>query len=286
MYADPTGEFAISGPVLIGSLIVAGFATWEAGNQIDRSTDIDPHANMLHAGLIGGGRVVAAAGVGAATFGLGTAAFGTGLLAATATGAAAGGTGMFASDVWGMGWGVQEGFSSPGAYAFAIGTGGAFGAGSSLIGRSLAGRAPPKIAASGKGPSTWNEFQSATKGVFRSRADAAKAWQVYKTSPKDLVIVGETMGRVSSVAERLPGVKILNDMPDFASTGAAPHKVTSAMMQYNRKWILQQMRKGRSIVDIGADPNRAIPSIFYQMERNMIRNYLKIEPTYRSVVYK
>jgi hypothetical protein len=28
-------------------------------------------------------------------------------------------------------------------------------------------------------------------------------------------------------------------------------QVTSAMMQYNRKWILDQMRSGRPILDIG-----------------------------------
>ncbi len=49
-------------------------------------------------------------------------------------------------------------------------------------------------------------------------------------------------------------------------------------MAYNRKWILQQLRSGRTIMDIGADPSRKMPSIFYQMEKNMIRNYQKLYP--------
>jgi len=43
------------------------------------------------------------------------------------------------------------------------------------------------------------------------------------------------------------------------------------MMTYNRKWILEQMRGGRSILDIGLDLQRAMPSIFYEMEQNMIK---------------
>jgi hypothetical protein len=92
------------------------------------------------------------------------------------------------------------------------------------------------------------------------------------------VIVGETMARVEAAAARIPGSKILNDMPYFASMGLKPHEVTSSMMQYNRKWILDQMRSGRQIIDIGADAARARPSIFYQMEKNMFKNYEKLHP--------
>ena len=49
-------------------------------------------------------------------------------------------------------------------------------------------------------------------------------------------------------------------------------------MQYNRKWLLQQMRSGRPILDIGLDPARKTPSIFYQMEQNMMKNYKKLHP--------
>jgi hypothetical protein len=141
MYADPGGEFAS----IIGAAVVGGLALWGAAEQIDRSTDIDPHANMLAAGIAGGGKVVVAAGIAYATFGVGTAALGAGAgaWAAAGAGAASGGAGLFAADIWGLGWGTQDRFSSPLAYGFAIGTGGAFGGGSSLLGRSLGGRAPP-----------------------------------------------------------------------------------------------------------------------------------------------
>jgi hypothetical protein len=60
-------------------------------------------------------------------------------------------------------------------------------------------------------------------------------------------------------------------------------QVTGAMMQYNRKWILEQMRSGRQIIDIGPDINRARPSIFYQMEQNMLKKYKKLHPEFNFV---
>ncbi|MCS7062618.1 MAG: hypothetical protein NZM04_00985 [Methylacidiphilales bacterium] len=98
------------------------------------------------------------------------------------------------------------------------------------------------------------------------------------------VIIGETMARVEAAASKYPGAKILNDMPDFKAMGMNPDQVTSAMMQYNRKWILEQMRSGRQIIDIGADANRATPSIFYQMEQNMLKNYQKLHPEFSGTV--
>ncbi len=88
------------------------------------------------------------------------------------------------------------------------------------------------------------------------------------------------MARVEFEAAKYSGAKILNDMPDFKAMGMNPNQVTSAMMQYNRKWILEQMRSGRQIIDIGADVNRARPSIFYQMEQNMLKNYQKLHPKF------
>ena len=92
------------------------------------------------------------------------------------------------------------------------------------------------------------------------------------------VVIGETMTRVERAATKLPDSKILDDMPDFRATGMNADQVTSEMMKYNRKWILEQARSGRRIIDIGKDPNRAIPSIFYEMEKNMLNNYRKLHP--------
>jgi hypothetical protein len=64
-------------------------------------------------------------------------------------------------------------------------------------------------------------------------------------------IVGEGMKRVSMEAAKYPCSVILNNMPKL--TGAS-HQVTSQMMTYNRQWLLQQMRSGRPIIDIGLDP--------------------------------
>jgi hypothetical protein len=94
------------------------------------------------------------------------------------------------------------------------------------------------------------------------------------------------MVRVRSAAGKIENARILDDMPDFASSGMKPHEVTSAMMQFNRKWILEQLRSGKTIVDIGRDPNRRLPSIFYDMESNMLRNYLKRHPDAIEVATK
>jgi hypothetical protein len=86
------------------------------------------------------------------------------------------------------------------------------------------------------------------------------------------------------VCPRIP--TILNDMPDFAGQGMKDYEVTSAMMRYNRQWFLNQLRSGRSILDIGRDPERVDPSIFYEMESNMMKNYMKLHPEWNNVVRK
>ena len=88
-------------------------------------------------------------------------------------------------------------------------------------------------------------------------------------------IVGEGMKRVITAAAKRPGSVILNNMPKFSGSAT---QVTSKMMTYNRLWILQQLRSGRPILDIGVDVARKTPSIFYQMEQNMMKNYLKLHP--------
>jgi len=83
------------------------------------------------------------------------------------------------------------------------------------------------------------------------------------------------MGRVERAAENTAGSVIMDEIPILE--GKAYEK-TSQLMVYNRKWILNQMRSGRPIMDIGRDPNRISPSIFYQMEKNMVQNYLQRHP--------
>lgn len=89
------------------------------------------------------------------------------------------------------------------------------------------------------------------------------------------------MKRVRVEAAKLPGSVILNNMPEFIGTA---DQVTSKMMTYNRQCILQQMRIGRPILDIGLDATRANPSIFYQMEQNMMKNYLKLHPNAFQII--
>ena len=103
------------------------------------------------------------------------------------------------------------------------------------------------------------------------------------TTKRGQIIIGEGMKRVSAAAAKNPGSIILNNMPKFSGS---PHQITSQMMQYNRKWLLQQMRSGKPIMDIGLDPVRKNPSIFYQMERNMMKNYLKLHPNAFQIIKK
>lgn len=88
------------------------------------------------------------------------------------------------------------------------------------------------------------------------------------------------MKRVSVEAAKRPGSVILYNMPKFTGTA---DQVTSQMMTYNRQWWLAQMRTGRPVLNMGSD-GRAIPSIFYQMEQNMMRNYLKLHPNAFQII--
>ena len=83
------------------------------------------------------------------------------------------------------------------------------------------------------------------------------------------------MKRVDQAASEIPGAKTLNDMPHFEGQ---PYQIEFQMMEYNRKWLLDQLRSPNTIYDIGPDPMRANPSIFYQMEQRMIQNYNRLHP--------
>jgi len=125
---------------------------------------------------------------------------------------------------------------------------------------------------------------AALKPLARAAKGLKKAGRAAGSVPQNgPVLIGETMTRVEQAAAKIPGSKILDDMPDFRATGMNPEQVTSAMMQYNRKWILEQTRSGRQIIDIGRDANRSRPSIFYEMEQNVLRNYEKLHPEFSSV---
>ena len=98
------------------------------------------------------------------------------------------------------------------------------------------------------------------------------------------IVIGETMKRVEAAAAKIPGAKIIK-MPEFKEMGLSADEVTSAMMAYNRKWLLEMIKDGRKIIDIGLDPKRKKdPSIFYEMEQSMLRNYRKLHPEFDNVV--
>jgi len=89
------------------------------------------------------------------------------------------------------------------------------------------------------------------------------------------------MKRVEVAASEIPESRILNTMPEFTGT---EDQITSQMMQYNRQWILNEMRSGNTILDMGLDLNRTDPSIFYQMEQNMMKNYQILHPGSLNII--
>ena len=102
-----------------------------------------------------------------------------------------------------------------------------------------------------------------------------KDFMTLKPKGDKVTVIGESMKRVNKAAAEIPGAKTLNDMPEFKGQ---PYQIESKMMEYNRKWILEQMRGPNTIYDIGPDPMRARPSMFYQMEQRMLQNYDKLHP--------
>ena len=48
-------------------------------------------------------------------------------------------------------------------------------------------------------------------------------------------------------------------------------------MQYNRKWILNEMRSGKTILDIGVDINRGRPSIGHVPNKLVNKNSIEFQ---------
>ena len=91
------------------------------------------------------------------------------------------------------------------------------------------------------------------------------------------VVIGENMNRVTQYAgERYLTIK--NFVPDEAFQ-AAFAKGLEAALALNRQWIVQMMRQGRLIIDIGPEfPARRAghpyrPSVFYELERRLLKGY-------------
>lgn len=134
----------------------------------------------------------------------------------------------------------------------------------------------------GTGATVGKLLSKATKKGVSLAGDAAKyADEAVDVAKGGTTVIGEGMARVEAAASKIPGAKILNDMPKFTGTA---DQITSQMMQYNRQWILNEMRSGRTILDIGRDLNRSNPSIFYQMEQNMLKNYQILHPGSLNII--
>ena len=102
-----------------------------------------------------------------------------------------------------------------------------------------------------------------------------------------MIVIGETMERVEKVAKALGaetfdvvkayaekyGISVEDAMKEIKKKGAEFWKEGGEAYQLNKEWIEQKMKEGKTIIDIGTDPNRQNRSIFYQMEREATKNY-------------
>lgn len=124
-------------------------------------------------------------------------------------------------------------------------------------------------------------------GTAGKVGERAAGEMIEEATQTGFVIIGETMTRVKAVAKQIPGSKIIPDMPGLSATGLDSYqraRRTGEIMQYNRKWFLEQLRSGLEILNTGPDPSRAIPSIFYETENSMMRAYKKLHPEFDKVV--
>jgi len=129
---------------------------------------------------------------------------------------------------------------------------------------------------------------AAGRGLAREVAEEASETigkQFARQASRELkpVVIGENMERVMQYAgQRYLTIK--NFVPDEAFQAAFTEGLEAALA-LNRQWIIQMMRQGRMIIDIGPEfaarraghPYR--PSVFYELERRLLKGY----PHYRKV---
>ena len=81
------------------------------------------------------------------------------------------------------------------------------------------------------------------------------------------IIIGENMSRVRTAAKQYQAGY-------YQAWTTEPFDPVLAMKR-NRRWLLEKVRGGFEIIDIGIDPDRVNRSNFYAMEKEMLlqRNY-------------
>ena len=191
---------------------------------------------------------------------------------------AAGGMGALIGGASGALGGFASAFAPPGAIMGAL-----YGAGTGTIvggiGSQMSGGSFWDGAAMG---AVFGGIGGGIGGYLSAKAKGLNPW-TGGGNPTNVrtTVIGETMKRVKTTASDIPGARTINNMPEFTGT---QDQITSQMMRYNRQWILNEMRSGNTILDIGLDINRAEPSIFYQMEQNMIKNYQILHPGSLNII--
>jgi RHS repeat-associated protein len=100
-------------------------------------------------------------------------------------------------------------------------------------------------------------------------ARGARSLCAARAASRPPIIIGENMQRVKAYAEKVGGQA-------YRPWRMDPWNPATAMRR-NARWIRQQIRQGREIVDIGPDFGRRSAtghvSDFYQMERRSVKGY-------------
>ena len=94
-------------------------------------------------------------------------------------------------------------------------------------------------------------------------------WQCSNAAKKPPIIIGENMNRVKEYADQVGGHA-------YKPWKLDPWDPATAMRR-NERWILDQRRAGREVIDIGPDFERRATtgyiSDFYEMERRNLTGY-------------
>lgn len=86
----------------------------------------------------------------------------------------------------------------------------------------------------------------------------------HKGSSSYRIVIGESMNRIRRAARQIQarwyqGWNVDPWDPDIVE-------------RRNRRWIVEKMKQGCEIVDIGIDPTRNFRSRFYQMEKQILKD--------------
>lgn len=86
----------------------------------------------------------------------------------------------------------------------------------------------------------------------------------HKGSLPDRIVIGENMKRIRRAAKQIQARW-------YQGWNVDPWDA-DIVERRNRRWIVERIKQGCEIVDIGIDPTRNLRSRFYQMEKQILKD--------------